>query len=339
MQQRGIFLLLGATVILVAAAASAALTGPAEITRPPPGRHPFPDLAAELDQVHALGIMRKGLQLTFVREGKGWIVPQKGGYPAQAEKIAQVVRTLADMTLIEPKTHEERLYSRLDVGPPGHGKATLVWVNGKTGSALAALIVGKERDDRLGAGINAVYVRKPGQKQSWLARGSLDFSGGLSSWLEKKIVNIPEKRIAELTLTQPDGHSLTLMRKAEGSKFTVADAPAGARFKGDSVTAEPGMALANLDLADVLPVARLTVPASEVWRASYRTFDGLKIDLRLFEKDKRNWTVVSASGTGKAADEAKAIDLRVKPWVYAIPDFDASLLKTKLADLLAPAKP
>lgn len=339
MQQRGFFLLVAATVILVGAATYAAVTGPTEITRPPPGKHAFPGLAAQLGQVHTLGILRHDLQLTFVRKGAGWVVPQKADYPARSGKVAQVVRTLADMTLIAPKTREPRLYSRLDVGPPGHGKATLVWVSGTSGGTLAALIVGKERPDRLGAGVDAVYVRKPGRKQSWLARGSLNFSGGLSSWLEKTIVNIPEKRIAEVILTQPGGGVLHLVRKAPGDPFTVVDAPAGTAFKSASVTAEPGMALAHLDLADVAPAARLPVPGHGLWYAVYRTFDGLTVDLKLFEYAKKNWVRVHAEGAGKVADEAKAIEKRVAPWIYAIPDFDASLLKTKLADLLAPKKP
>lgn len=339
MQQRGFFLLLAATVILVAAATYAALSGPGEITRPPPGKHAFPGLAAKLGQVHSVRILRHDLRLTFLRKGKGWVVPQKAGYPARPAKIAQVVRALADMTLIAPKTREPKLYSRLDVGPPGHGKATLVWVADASGATIAALIIGKERLDRLGAGIDAVYVRKPGHKQSWLARGSLDFSGGLSAWLEKTIVNIPEKRVAEVILTQPGGGVLHLMRKAPGDKFAIVDAPAGAQFKSPSVTAEPGMALAHLDLSDVAPAARLPVPGHGLWHAIYRTFDGLTVDLTLFEHDKKNWVSVHAGGTGKAAAAAKAIEARVTPWTYAIPDFDASLLKTTLADLVAPKKP
>ncbi|HYZ42851.1 MAG TPA: hypothetical protein VE687_19820, partial [Stellaceae bacterium] len=72
--------------------------------------------------------------------------------------------------------------------------------------------------------------------------------------------------------------------------------------------------------------------------ASFTTFDGLTIDVRLIERDKTNWVAIAASGSGKAEPEAKKIEDRVSRWTYAIPVYKANLLKTKLADLLEPAK-
>ncbi len=90
-------------------------------------------------------------------------------------KIRRIVLALADMTLVEPKTAKPDLYPRLEVEDPGKGKSTLVTIKDKSGAALARLIVGKQRYDRLGEGNDGVYVRKPGDPQSWLARGVARF--------------------------------------------------------------------------------------------------------------------------------------------------------------------
>ena len=128
---------------------------------------------------------------------------------------------------------------------------------------LARLIVGKQRYDRLGEGDDGVYVRKPGDPQSWLARGSLDFSDEMANWLDRKIVDIPDKRIAKVSLIQPDGSTLVLSRAGPSAKFAVAGAPANAKYKDEAVLAEPAMALETLDLDDVQPTAKLRVPDKE----------------------------------------------------------------------------
>ncbi|MGH9439020.1 MAG: hypothetical protein ACRD22_14270, partial [Terriglobia bacterium] len=72
--------------------------------------------------------------------------------------------------------------------------------------------------------------------------------------------------------------------------------------------------------------------------ARYQTFDGLVVDLRMVERGKTDWIAVAASGSGKAAAAAQAIERRVRPWIYAIPIYKAALLQTTLASLLMPAK-
>src|SRR5262249_61516565 len=129
------------------------------------------------------------------------------------------------------------------VEDPGKGKSTLVTLKDKAGTPLAELIIGKRRYDRLGAGNDGIYVRKPGDTQAWLARGSLEFSDQLSSWLDRRIVDLPEKRIAKVTLTQPDGQTLVISRPSADAPLTVEDAPADMKFKSENETRQPAMPL------------------------------------------------------------------------------------------------
>ena len=274
----------------------------------------------------------------MIRDGDNWLVAEKGSYPANAAKISQIVRAMADLTLVEPKTQNPDFYPRLEVEDPGNGKSTVVAVKDKSGRDLAQAIVGKRRYDRLGAGNDGVYLRKPGEAQSWLARGTLDPSGDAASWLDRQIIDISEKKIAKVTLTQADGSKLVISRSAPEAKFAVEDAPADAKFKGETATSGPATALETLDLDDVKPAGELPVPDKNVVTASFATFDGLTVDLRLMERDKTDWIAISAAGSGSAEANAKKIEDRVSHWTYAIPAYKANLLKTKLADLVEPAK-
>jgi hypothetical protein len=276
--------------------------------------------------------------MTLIRDGDNWLIAEKGNYPAKASKIAQIVRAMAGLTLVEPKTQNPDLYPRLEVDDPGNGKSALVAVKDKSGADLAQAIVGKRRYDRLGAGNDGVYLRKPGEAQTWLAHGTLDPSGDPASWLDRQIIDISEKKIAKVTLTQADGSKLVISRPAPEAKFAVEDAPADAKFKSETTTRGPATALETLDLDDVKPAGELFVPDKDVVTASFMTFDGLTVDMRLMERDKTDWVAISAAGSGSAEADAKKIEDKVSHWTYAIPAYKANLLKTKLADLVEPAK-
>jgi len=338
MQKQGLILFAAATLALVVLAVVAIATGDRSVSRAAPGEPALPALATKLGDVAVVEMKHDALSLTFVRDGDNWLVAEKGNYPAAAGKVRQIVLSMADLTLVEPKTQKADLYPRLDVEDPGSGKSTLIALKDKSGTPLAEMIIGKRRYDRLGAGNDGVYVRKPGDTQAWLARGSLEFSDQLSSWLDRRIFDIPEKRIAKVTLTQPDGTKLVITRSKPEDKFTVEDAPADAKFKSETTTSEPAMALETLDLDDVKPAAEMPVPDKDVVTGSFTTFDGLTVDVRLLDRDDMHWIAVSAAGTGATEAEAKEIAGKVSRWTYAIPSYKATQLKMKLSDLLEPAK-
>jgi len=338
MQKRNLILLFAAAVVLVGLAVVALATGGPGVSRAGSDQSAFPGLGDKLGQVASVAVERAGLNLTFVRDGDRWLVAQKGDYPADAGKVRRIVLAMADMTLVEPKTRKPDLYPRLEVEDPGKGKSTLITLEDKSRAALARLIVGKRRYDRLGAGNDGVYVRKPGDPQSWLARGALDFSDDTASWLDRRIVDLPNSRVAKVSLTQPDGASLILSRTAPDAKFSVTGAAANAKYKSGTALREPAMALETLDLEDVRPAAKLPVPDKGVTAVSYATFDGLTVSLKLLQHDNKDWIAVAATGSGKAAAEAKKIDDRVSRWIYAIPSYKAKMMETKLADLIEPAK-
>ena len=338
MQSRSLIILASATVVLVAIAVVVLASGDRGVSRAVPGEPAFPALAAKLGDVASVTVSRNGTTMTFIRDGDSWLVSEKGNYPANAAKISQIVRGMADLTLVEPKTRNPDLYPRLEVEDPGHGKSALVAVKDKSGGDLAQAIIGKRRYDRLGAGNDGVYLRKSGEAQTWLARGTLDPSGDPANWLDRQIMDISQKKIAKVTLTQADGTKLVIGRAAPDAKLAVENAPADAKFKSESTISGPAGALETLDLDDVKPAAELPVPDKDVVSASFATFDGLTVDLRLMERDKSNWIAISATASGSGEAEAKKIDDKVLHWTYEIPAYKANLLKTKLADLVEPPK-
>jgi hypothetical protein len=341
MQSKGLLALVAATIIVAAAAIALSLAGPRSSAEAGSGQLVLADLAAKIGDVAALKISGAGGDATLQRKEKGWTVAEKGGYPADQAKIRQVLLGFAELKLVEPKTRSADSYGRLDVEDPGKagGHARLVEIDDAAGGKLGELIVGKRRPDRLGSGADGLYIRRPGDAQSWLAQGSVDLPAETKDWLDKKIVSIAPARIGTVTLTHADGSTLVIKRDKEDAKFAVAGAPPDTKFKADTAIAEPAGALDGLELTDVRPVADMPVPGEGVSRAEWVTFDGLTITAETFEKDGTNWLRLKASGSDKATDEAAAINARTASWTYAVYPYKVNAMKTKLSDLVEAPKP
>ena len=334
MSRPGFLLLLLATLIMIGGAAYAVMDADRDVAPPPRAVRALPQLTGKLGDLAWLRLSRGGMTADFSAIGGRWVVVEKGNYPAAPDRLRGLLHGLADLVLAEPKTRRPDLLQRLDLDDPKNGRSTLVTVEDRIGETVAELIVGARRRGLPGGEQDGVYVRRRGDNQAWLARGALDVSGGVDAWLDRHILDIPPSRIASVALTGADGATLTLKRGALGD-FAVVDPPADAKFKPDALAA-PASALADLELEDVRPAADTPVPQQAAAHAVFTTTDGLSVTLQLFTRDKLDRLSVVASGSGPSAAEAAKINAAGGQWSYVIAADRAKLLRTRLADLLAP---
>src|ERR1700738_4392615 len=123
MRKRGLISLAVATGVLVAIAIVVLATGDRGVSRAAPGQPAFPALAAKLGEGASVTVSRNGTTMTLIRDGDSLLVAEKGNYPANAAKISQIVRAMADLNLVEPKTQNPDLYPRLHVEDPQNRKS------------------------------------------------------------------------------------------------------------------------------------------------------------------------------------------------------------------------
>ena len=338
MRKSSFHVIVWTTIALVAATAYVVLRG--DRTAVPRARveRVFPGLADRLGDLAWMRLSRGQWKIDFANVAGQWVLVEKGNYPASPARMRRLLVGLSELTLVEPKTRRAELFGRLGLDDPADGNSTLLGLRDRTGGTVAELIVGKVRHDRPGGGASGIYIRKPDGERAWLARGSLDLSGDSILWLDRGIVDIPPARIASVRLTGGDGTAFLLRRDKPHAAFAIVDLPEGMKAKADSGVSEPAAALALLDLDDVKPAVEMDFPMNGVTTVEYATFDGLAIKLRLVEEGGADWVALAASGSGSADAESKSINRRVARWVYAIPAARTKLLRTRLADLIEPAK-
>ncbi len=340
MRTKGLVGLLLVTIAAVIVAVLVSRGAGAPAGEPQANAAVLPEMGKRLGDVARVTLVHGEGKTTLIRHDKEWGVEEKGGYPADFAKLRQALLGLAELRYVEPKTRKPDFYPRLEVEDAGQkdAKSTLVTVSDDKNALLGEIIVGKRRYDELGGGVDGIYVRKPGDPQSWLASGTLDLAGNTQAWLQRGIVDIPADQVKEAVLTQPDGAKLVIAREKAGDKPALKDAPPETKLKSEEVLNDPVGALANLDLSDVRPATEVSFPAEGLAQAEFTSFAGLTVKVTLLDKDGVHWARLAASGTGEAEKQASALNAKLSPWVFGLTDTKAKALSTKLADIVAPPK-
>jgi hypothetical protein len=333
MQRRTFNLLLTGAAVSAAAAGVSIATGNRGLSQPPPAGRAVPGLADKLGDVARMRISRGAMTINFTVMSGHWGVVEKGNYPAAEERVRKLLVGLAELELVEPKSDRAELLPRLDLDDPASGKSTLVAVQDKSGASLGELIIGRRRPSSLDAnpgGDAGLYVRKGNTDQAWLARGSVDVSGDLLAWLDRRIVDLPAERVATIVLTGPDGAAVVLTRTAPDAAFMVEGSP---NAPDPKTVATLAGALTALDLDDVEPAAKQAIPVEGAATAAFTGFDGVIVGARLSPPGAADRVALDATGSGDAAAKAAALSAKLARWSYRIPAERAKLLRTTLADL------
>jgi hypothetical protein len=336
MRRRNFAILLAAAAAMVVLAVVVVMRGDSDVSRASGGERALPGFANKLASLDFLRLTHGSTTINFKRSDQRWAIVEKGGYPADQERVRKLLLQLAELELVEPKTDRPELLPRLDLDDPANGKSTEITAQDRAGTLAAQLIIGRARPSDIEGGQAGVYVRKPGTDQAWLARGSFDLGGDALAWIDRRIIDIPPARIASVVLTAADGTAVILARGSADQPFAIEGLPADARPKPDDALAAPAGALEALDLDDVKPRAQQPIPTDGVATAAFSTFDGLVVGLRLAPPEAGNWLAIDVSGFGNGEALAKALSANLSPWSFAIPASRAKLLRTTLSDLVLP---
>lgn len=273
--------------------------------------------------------------LSLARGDRGWTVKEKGGYPADSGKLRELLLKLADASLLEPKTASEQRYPELGVEDTGGKDAKGLKLSLEGLAKPEALIVGNFNSKASGT-----FVRRPDDKQSWLAKGNLTVDRDPTHWLDKAIADISSDRIAEVVLTGPGGKTLRVYKEHPGdTDFKVADLPAGKELSSPGAANGLASTLGDLTLQDVVPAAEAKAPADggQQRKASYRTFDGLKVDVTAWKDgDKHHARFTAVLEQAKAEAHVQETQAKAKTDFEAKRKDDPKL--TPPPELADPAK-
>ncbi len=283
MTRRGFLTLLVLTLI------SAALAGWALATRERPVAslqldEPFlPQLAERLGEVAELVVRKGGTTITARRTEDGWVVVEAGDFPADPERIREIVLGLAAMRLVEAKTADPERFARLGLDPEASPEdARIVELRDAGGNVIARAILGKRKWSLYGPGKSGMYVRRPDENRTWLADRAVDLPDEPLNLVDRNLAFVPRDDIREVRLHVGTPEELVITRTAPKEPFTLAglgpDEAADEAKLNRVVAAFGAMAAEEIARREEKPVPE------DADRARYLLFDGTVIDVRVWKE-------------------------------------------------------
>ena len=342
-------------------------------TLPHVGQPAFPGFMSAINDVSEIAVSTQSGAITIHRDQAAWRVREKHDYRADVGHVRAVLLGLAEMSLLEAKTRKPEFYEKLgvqDVEAEG-SLSTGVTLKDAAGNTLVEAIMGHDRPAKGNPGHKEVFIRKPGDPQTWLALGKLSVEKNPGEWLDKRLVQIETKRVRRLQMLHPDETRLVLEKATPADPdYHVVDLPGAiqSQFAVNNVVST----VASLSLDDVKPLSEIPFDEQSVVTAVFETFDGLEGTVTLLRQDEKDYVKLSAAfnpeliwepdpesepqpdgqgaqdGEKEAQDNADngikpeaevkaeidALNKRVAGWAYVIPKFRADTLLKKAEDLI-----
>ncbi len=310
------------------------------------GNKIFPDLAAEIESVDRLVVESRHGRMTVKRTAAGWVLAESDNHPVQNKVVQKTLFGLSELRKVEPKTQKKERYSRLALQYPTvkNAESKRVQVFDKDQKPLADILVGNENLLLQVIREGGLYIRKPGEAQTWLAGGDLTVSGEPKDWLAGPIIDIPKGRIAKAIVTHPLGDTMVVVKDTEAKRgFSLEGLGPDEKLISDFYPSDIGRALADLEMIDARRYRPGQFPKGAIIRAEFLTIDGLVVRLEMARQDGADWiriasvTVSPDRATRSAAgiaEEAAAIRKSTDGWVYSVPEFESVHLKRNRAAIV-----
>jgi hypothetical protein len=269
-----------------------------------------PGLKDKAGSVTALNLTGAGNQkiVSLKQTPAGWVADNKSNYPVDVVKLRGFLLKLGESKILEPKTAAAENYSKLGVEDLASVDAKGVQVELAGLAQPYKMIIG----NFAAQGGQSVFVRKPGDAQSYLASGNVRPETSVNSWLISEIVNIPGSAIQEVKLIPTSGDPLIVRKEtASDENWAVQNVPKKLVLGSDSIGNALTGFLEDLKLEDVQPSAGFEPNLATLRTARYLGFNGLVIEVTGWEQDEKSYIKVRAS-TDAATSEQFILAAQVK---------------------------
>lgn len=303
----------------------------------------FPDLPAQAAAARRIEVRSAGQQVTLHGEGAAWAIADKHDYPADPAKVRALLEGLAGLTLIEPRTADPARHAALNLDAPdaAGGKAVLVRVLGEGDKELAAVLIGKPRA-AAGQGPRQTYVRRPGEKQTWLAEGAVDVQRTPPLWLPAEAFDLPQASVRQVSVQHPGHMPLLIARGKPDEAFALLTKLPEGRSPQASTIGAVAYGLQRLPLQNVFKPDEVAGDWSQATAVVFDTLDGVSVTATVLPLNSvphlrlAAAVAADASDPARAAAEVERINRQVGDWVFVVPPHTAATFTPRLDNLLEP---
>lgn len=296
------------------------------------GRLVFTDLNASLDQVTQVRINLGQQAVSLEKQAGEWRVVDREGYSADMPQVSRLLRSLADMVYLEPKTSRPERFVSLSLANKDAQQGAATYVELQAPNQLWSLLVGAAPVNRGGQ-----YIRLPAQDQAWLVDQRLMLDSSPAQWLSPVILNVDSEQVKTVILSRQNagmvkiGNISAASGEIESARVTNLPGDVSVTYTGaaDEVT----RALVNLRLQDVQ--ALNNIDWQDAIAAQFELVDNKTLLIRGVMVAGECWISVSL-GSDFSPQERLIYGLGddVEQWAYKVSQYNYQLLARQMVDFI-----
>ncbi|MDF2179598.1 DUF4340 domain-containing protein [Aliiglaciecola sp. CAU 1673] len=287
-----------------------------------PERGPLlPELAEQGNAIQSIRVQnaQQGDIQAKLQDGQ-WVLAST--FPADAEKLAELVQALVDAQKLQQKTANAEYFHRLGLQD--------IEVTDSVASLLTIDAANQRWQVLVGnvpASGHGRYVRMAGDEQSWLIDKDLDIPVTELDWMRQPILDVSKDEVTALSRTDEPGWSM--VRNEQSTEFELAAMPTGRGLKYAAVLSGVVSNLVNLHFEQVQAWdASLWQSYTPVADFSLQTNSKGQINIQLAQAEGRHFVHFNQ----ESEESEPAYWQR---WIFQISDFSAGQLNKVLEDFLA----
>jgi hypothetical protein len=312
----------------------------------------FPNLMDKLNDVDNIKISNSSENFTVQLKNGTWGLVDKNNYPVKEENVRNVLLGIASLNIVEAKTQKPENYATLgvqDVNIKNADSALVALNQGET--TIASIIVGYDRIARSDNTLHEIYVRKPGEEQSWAVEGLLQLEKQASDWLEKSIINVESSRIRDVVISENGAEIIHIFKeKPSQSDYQMANLPEKAMISSSYSVNQIANFLANLTMEDVSISDSLGTNVGR--NIVFSTYDGLQVTLNIVKQNDVYYAKFAAAyvepnaieiaeaeevptlkSSVEVQKEVAELNQKLAAWVYELQRFKANYLFKQASEL------
>lgn len=270
------------------------------------------------------------------RREQAWQIRELNGYPADWDRLRELLTGLSMARVIETKTANPEYYARLGVEDhTAEGAGSTLLEVGLPGQSIG-VIIGNEEFTR-----NGQYVRMQDSAQSYLLDRQLEVGRKPLDWADSEIIDIGSALVAGLQISHPDGETIHIRRvSADDPDFKLEGLPEGREARSAWTVNSLANLVSMLRMEAVLPEPAVFI--DQAVNLSLTGFSGLEISAELFRHNDKGWIKIFAlapDDNEEASSDADRINQKVSGWVYQLPDMKYDSMTQRMEDLLESNEP
>jgi len=231
-----------------------------------------------------------------------WVVREYYGYPAQFSKVADLLKTLYDMTVGQTVRVRPSSLGQLKlVAPDEQGsaaeKATQIQCFDDGDESVAIIWIGnaKQGEAREGSPYGfampeGTFVRLPGnpadlrntRDQVILVKDTFQLGETPDAWIDKQLFTVPNESVQSMVVTSPRGEQYSVARTNAAAQFVLAAlAPKQQAKSAELATLASALTAFTADEVLNPAVAKTNTALATAWTFAATTFDGVIYTIKL----------------------------------------------------------